>query len=130
MPQTGWHWLAFFTSIIFTFTISHLLEYLIGMATFWIGDVKSLNTIEEIVNVIFSGRLAPLIFLPVALQGAAEILPFKFMAFVPAQIFLGQITLAEVPKVLGIGLAWTVSLGLILAILWRRGIKGYDGFGM
>ena len=130
VPDSWLRWLAFLISIFFTFAISHLLEFLIGLATFWIGDTKSLSTIEEIVNAIFSGRLAPLLFLPPVLQSVAGVLPFKYLAFVPAEIFVGQIAMADIPRVLGIGLLWVVSLGTLIAILWRRGLKNYDGFGM
>lgn len=130
LPTSLWQWAAFITSLFFTFAISHLMEYIIGLSSIWFGDIKSLTTLEEIVNAIFSGRLAPLAFLPFAFQAAADYLPFKYLAYVPAQIFVGQIPLTDIPKTFGIGFAWIAFFGLATWFMWKKGLRRYDGADM
>ncbi len=127
LPYSAWQWLAFIVSIIFTFIISHLLQFMIGLSSIWFGDIKSLSTLEEMVNAIFSGRLAPLAFLPFGFQIAADYLPFKYLAFVPAQIFVGQIALTEIPKIFAVGLLWIVILAALTQVIWYHGLKRYEG---
>lgn len=126
-PSSGWQWLAFIISVLFTFIISHIIQFMIGLSSIWFGDIKSIQTLEEIVNSIFSGRLAPLAFLPFGFQAAANYLPFKYLAFIPAQIFVGQIPLGEVPKIFLIGLLWIVILATLTQFMWSRGLKHYEG---
>lgn len=130
LPTSIWQWIAFISSLFFTFTLSHLMEFMIGLSSIWFGDIKSLTTLEEIVNAIFSGRLAPLAFLPFAFQAAANYLPFKYLAYVPAQIFVGQIPLTDIPKTFGIGFIWVVILGFTTWFIWRQGLRKYDGADM
>lgn len=127
LPNSIWQILAFIISILFTFIISHIIQFMIGLSSIWFGDIKSIQTLEEITNSIFSGRLAPLAFLPIGFQAAANYLPFKYLAFIPAQIFVGQITLTEVPKIFLVGLLWIVVLGGLTQFMWYRGLKRYEG---
>ncbi len=126
-PDSAWQVIAFIISILFTFIISHIIQFIIGLSSIWFGDIKSIQTLEEIVNSIFSGRLAPLAFLPFGFQAVANYLPFKYLAFIPAQIFVGQIPLSEVPKIFLIGLLWIVVLAVLTQFMWSRGLKRYEG---
>lgn len=130
LPASGWQWAAFVASLFFTFALSHLMEFMIGLSSIWFGDIKSLTTLEEIVNAIFSGRVAPLAFLPFWLQTVATYLPFKYLAFVPAQIFVGQISLSEIPKTFVVGSVWIGILGLATWVMWKKGLRKYDGADM
>ncbi len=130
LPTSAWQWIAFIASLFFTFAISHLFEFILGLTSIWLGDIKSLVTLEEIINAIFSGRLAPLAFLPLGIQIAANYLPFKYLAFVPAQIFVGQIPLSDIPKTFAIGFMWVAILSLTTWFMWRRGLRKYDGADM
>lgn len=130
LPSSIWQWLAFVTSLAFTFLLSHLIEFMIGLTSIWLGDIKSLNTLEEIANAIFSGRLAPLAFLPFGFQVLADYLPFKYLAFVPAQIFVGQITISQIPQTFGLGFVWIAILGLATWFMWKKGLRTYDGANM
>ncbi len=71
--------------------------------------------------------MAPLAFLPFGFQIAADYLPFKYLAFVPAQIFVGQIALTEIPKIFAVGLLWIVILAALTQVIWYRGLKRYEG---
>lgn len=129
-PHSMVQWGMFVFSIIFTFLISHFFQYLIGLATFWLGDIKSLQTTQEVIEAIFSGRLAPLVFFAAPIQTLAEYLPFKYLANVPAEIYIGKIPPSEFWPTFLPGIGWVIALSLITVIMWRQGLGRHEGFGM
>ncbi len=129
-PHAITQWLMFVISVGVTFTISHLFQYLIGLSTFWWEDIGALQTTEEVVSAIFSGRLAPLTFFALPIQYLADYLPFRYLAYVPAQIYLGTIKTHEWFSVFGPALLWIIGLGILTRFVWYRGLRRHEGFGM
>lgn len=129
-PTSTAQWLMFLASVCITFIISHLFQYLIGLSTFWWEDINALQTTEEIINAVFSGRLAPLSFFALSIQQIADYLPFKYVAYVPAQIYIGNIGTDQWWPVFAPALAWILGLGLLVVIVWHRGLRRHEGFGM
>lgn len=129
-PTSIMQWFMFIVSLGVTFIISHLFQYLIGLSTFWWEDINALQTTEEIINAIFSGRLAPLTFFALSIQQLANYLPFKYVAYVPAQIFIGNIGVNQWWPVFAPALAWILGLSLLIMFVWRRGLRRHEGFGM
>jgi ABC-2 type transport system permease protein len=63
----------------------------------------------------FSGFIVPLNFFPPPLQAVANALPFRALAQLPINVYLGKVTLSEMlPTLFGL-LAWL----LVLVILGR-----------
>lgn len=129
-PTSIAQWLMFMVSVCITFIISHLFQYLIGLSTFWWEDINALQTTEEIINAIFSGRLAPLSFFALSIQYVADYLPFKYLAYVPAQIYIGNIGTNQWWPVFAPALAWILGLGILIMFVWHRGLRRHEGFGM
>jgi len=129
-PTSFAQWLMFVFSLGITFIISHLFQYLIGLNTFWWEDINALQTTEEIINAIFSGRLAPLTFFTMSIQQLADYLPFKYVAYVPAQIFIGNIGVDQWWPVFAPAFVWILGLSLLIMLVWYRGLRRHEGFGM
>ncbi|MBI2990091.1 MAG: ABC-2 family transporter protein [Candidatus Magasanikbacteria bacterium] len=117
-------------SLIISFLISHLIEWGVGIGAFWLGEVRATEHAIQIVSIVFSGMIAPLSFFPAIFQRMADVLPFAFMAYVPAQIYLNQMEALEAAKQLLSGLAWVGAIGFLCWIMWRRGLKRYEGVGI
>ena len=66
---------------------------------------------------------------PVNVRGFVEMLPFKYLAYFPAAVFLGKIQGPEMYTGLAIELAWVVFFIVLARILWWRGVNRYSGFG-
>lgn len=120
---------AFVASLFMAFAMGFLIEALLGLIAFWFLEVSSLLFIYMLLNYFLSGHMIPLDFLPEWLATAVEILPFKYLAFTPAAIFLGRYEEAELVRVLLIEATWVV--GLFLAVRWtyQRGVRRYGAFG-
>jgi ABC-2 type transport system permease protein len=72
---------------------------------------------------VFSGRLLPLWFFPQGWADLAHALPFQFLGFVPAAIYMGKIQGAEMWLTLGLGLVWVVVLLALAASMWSISIR-------
>lgn len=129
-PAAAWQVPAALIALAISFLLTHALRLGIGLTAFWFGETNALERLRHVIEIVFSGQLAPLAFFPSAVQAAASALPFRFISYVPAQIYLGQLNLAQTAQALGIGLLWTAALSAAVLILWRRGVRRYDGAGI
>lgn len=122
--------IIFAISLITAFSMSQFIEYAIGLTAFWLGETRAVEHATDIIKVIFAGTIAPLTFYPPAFQVIADYLPFKFMGFFPAQVYLGQITIAEAIPQLGLAFIWLGILGTLIAFTWKKGLRTYEGVGI
>ena len=120
---------AFLCSLALAFLIGFLIESLIGLVSFWFLEVSSLLFIYMMFNYFLSGHMIPLDWLPPAITDVVVWLPFKYLAYVPAAIFLGKYEPDELPGVLLVGAAWAVGLLVVNRVTFRRGVRRYGAFG-
>lgn len=123
---------VFFTSLILAFLLGFFLEFCIGLIGFWFLEVTSLTFIYMLMNFLLSGHMFPLELLPsdpVNIRAIVEFLPFKFLAYFPAAVFLGKVEGADMYQGLATELGWVLFFFVLSRILWKRGIRRYSGFG-
>lgn len=129
-PQSWWQALGFLIFLVFSFALSQLLSMAVALTSFWWGENSALNQVQIGLQQLFSGGLAPLPFLPGALQTMANYLPFKYLSYLPTQIYLGRISGQD----LGLALVqfgiWLLGALLFVRWLWHRGLTQYDGAGI
>jgi len=58
-----------------------------------------------------------------------DFLPFKFLAYFPAAVFLGKVEGAEMYQGLAVLTGWVVFFIVLSRVLWWRGVKRYSGYG-
>ena len=66
---------------------------------------------------------------PVNIRGLVEFLPFQYLAYFPAAVFLGKVEGPEMYRGLISEIAWVVFFIVLSRVLWWKGIKRYSGFG-
>ncbi len=124
--------LVFFASLVLSFLLGFFLETTFGLLGFWFLEIASLTFVFMLLNFFLSGHMFPLELLPrepINWQFLVDILPFKFLAYFPAAVFLGKVTGAEMYWGLAIEFAWVVVLILVTRVVWSRGVARYSGFG-
>jgi ABC-2 type transport system permease protein len=62
-------------------------------------------------------------------RAIVEFLPFKYLAYFPAAVFLGKVEGAAMYWGLAIEAAWVIFFIIASRVLWFRGVKRYSGFG-
>ncbi len=82
---------AFALSLVLSFMIGFFFEVSVGMVGFWFLEVTSLLYIVMTLNFFISGHMLPLDLLPEPWSSILKLLPFQYMAYFPAVVFLGKI---------------------------------------
>lgn len=120
---------VFIVSLLASFLLGFFLEACIGLVGFWFLEVTSLGFIYMLLNFLLSGHMFPLELLPVSIGGFLNFLPFKYLAYFPAAVFLGKIRGTEMYVGLAVEIAWVLFFIILARVLWSRGVKRYSGFG-
>lgn len=129
-PQTLLGWLFFLISLITSFALSHALQFLVGFMAFWLGETSALEQVRITMEKVFSGEIAPLVFFPFLVQSVALFLPFKYLSYFPAQIYLNQIGTKEILINFAILSSWLLGLYTVIFLIWQKGLRQYDGSGI
>jgi ABC-2 type transport system permease protein len=109
--------------------VGFFFEACIGMAGFWLLEVTSLMYIVNIINFFVSGQLFPLDLLGPRVAAVLGYLPFQYLAYFPAMVFLELKTGEELAWGLVIELAWAVFFLLLSRWLFRLGLRHYSAYG-
>ena len=121
--------LAYITSLVFSFLLGFFLEATIGMIGFWFLEVSSLLFVYMLFNFFFSGHMFPLDMLPQPWGQIVQYTPLQYLAFFPAQVFLGKIEGWALARGLLVEFAWVVFFIVLSRFLFHRGLKRYSGYG-
>lgn len=95
---------------------------LIGLSAFAVEEVAPFEWIYQKLVFILGGMLIPLDFYPVWLQTISKSLPFAYMMYGPARLFVRPDPALFAQIIIG-QLLWLVVLGGILALVFSRGMK-------
>lgn len=120
---------AFLGSLLMGFLLGFFLEATIGMIGFWFLEVSSLLFIFMLFSFFLSGHMFPLTLLPDSVLTVVNFLPFKYLAYFPAAIFLGKISDADLPMELAIEAVWVAFFIIACRVMYSRGVKRYSGYG-
>src|SRR5947209_13729001 len=83
--------LAYLVSLFLAFFVGFFFEATMGMVGFWFLEVTSLMYVVNTLNFFVSGQMFPLDLLSPFWAGVLKALPFQYMAYFPASVFLGKI---------------------------------------
>ncbi len=136
--------LAYAVSLLLAFVIGFFFEACIGVAGFWLLEVSSLMYILNILNFFISGQMFPLdvmrpspemgdwTILAYALNFLVDLLerlPFQYLAYFPAMVFLGKKQGPELIEGLLLELGWAVFFVVLSRWLYRVGLRHYSAYG-
>ncbi|GAA3643355.1 hypothetical protein GCM10022224_002170 [Nonomuraea antimicrobica] len=110
--------LGYVVTLVLGYVIAVQLALLISLIGFWTMEIGAISLLYRLVSQFFAGTMVPLAFFPGFLGALAEALPFKYLGYVPAAVYVGHI-----PDVTGpvlVELAWVAGLWGLLALTWSR----------
>lgn len=116
-------------SLVFAFLLGFHLEASLGMLSFWFLEITGFLYIMMGINYFFSGHMIPLDLLPAVVRDIAMIMPFQYLAYFPATVWLGRVGRQEMWSGLAIQLLWVVLLVAVCRILLARGLRRYAAYG-
>ena len=83
------------------------------------GTYRIVNTLCAVLG----GMYVPLVFMPQSIQNVLNYLPFRFIMDLPARIYIGNIPPLEAIKLIGIAIAWLVTLIILGKLLIKQASK-------
>ncbi len=95
---------------------------LIGLAAFVSEEVAPFEWIYQKFTFVLGGMLIPLDFYPVWLQSISKALPFAYMMYAPARIFVKP-EWSHFLQLLSNQAGWLVLMGGLLILAYARGLR-------
>lgn len=129
-PVDAWHVVAAILIVGFAYGIIYHWMVLLALAAFWLTDSWSIRFGFRIVAEFGTGAFSPLTFFPGWLQTILFALPFKFLSYVPMQLYLGRLTGAETTRAFLEAAVWLLALVGLTQLVWQRGLRRYEGVGI
>jgi ABC-2 type transport system permease protein len=100
-----------------------------SLLSFWIENTYGIRFTIRVIMEVLAGAIIPLSFFPGVLQKIFLLLPFQFLIYLPMKIYLGKISLSQIPfEILREG-GWIVGFGILNLFIWKRGIRQYVAQG-
>jgi ABC-2 type transport system permease protein len=109
--------------------INFWISLLFGSLGFWSPETWGPRFLFFMFLDFTAGRLFPLDILPKFIQNIVFVTPFPYFSFVQTQLFLGKLSSMEVLRHSLVMTAWIIGLGLLVKVIWSRGLKDYAAAG-
>ena len=122
-PGDVLQWAAFALSVVLAIVVGFGFRLLFNLATFWIVDYRGVGILATLVASFCSGLLVPVRFLPDWLESVVVVLPFVAMLQIPADVFLRELTGAELLGALGFQAFWAAALLLLGRAVFAAGTR-------
>lgn len=119
----------FLVSLALGFLLSMSMNLIIHTLCFFYGDQGSNITLLNYIISILGGGIFPLSFLPAKVFAIINFLPFKFLFFVPANVFLGKMGVSEILYSWLNVSVWIITFFAIYYFLFQKGLKNYTATG-
>ena len=119
-PASLFHAVLFLAYWALSFLILFSMAALLGLAAFWLMTAFSLEWFLMGIMSLFSGGLVPLWFFPAPLAVIAGYLPFAWVSYYPAAVYLGKLDVSATLIHFAIGLVWLGVLSGGTLLLWSK----------
>ena len=120
-------------SILLAYLIYFYVNYILGIASFWIVESQGIRSFYYLLYGVFSGQFIPLVFFPKTLQIIQFFLPFQYTSYVPAMVFIGKYTLGDIqlsiPMVVGLQAFTLLCLYIMSEFLYGLAMKRFTAVG-
>ncbi|UED87173.1 ABC transporter permease [Streptomyces profundus] len=127
-PAEPRRWLLFAWALAMGATMTFSLDIVVGSLAFWWQDISAVDRFRQLITLLLSGALVPLAVMPAAWGPFLAVQPFGYIVAFPIDTLL-EPSAVTLRAGLAIQLGWTLlSLGAA-RIVWRRGLRRYQGAG-
>jgi ABC-2 type transport system permease protein len=117
LPTSWVTWPPFLLSLALATGMGVAFRFLYNVIAFWVLEARAVGGMASVVAAFFGGSYVPLVFLPGWLWTLALWLPFSGMLNVPAEVFMGKLTGANLAGALLLQATWLVALILLARAL-------------
>ena len=122
-PSEPLLWLAFAVSLVLAVIVSFAIRFLANLWSFWVMDWRGPIGLATVLWTVLSGFVIPISFVPGPARIVIERLPFVGMVQTPIEVFLGKHHGLDLLAVLGLQLAWAVTLLALGRVVLSAGTR-------
>lgn len=122
-PVSITNFMLFIIVILLGIPITFFLQMIAGTVGFYSNSIWGMQILRKAIISIFSGIIAPITLFPGWFQTLANILPFQELIYTPINIWLGQISVAEVWPIIIKQITWGIVLYIVAKIFFNHAIK-------
>ena len=112
------------------YIIRLFLSIIVGFIAFWTVDISGPHYSINIIIKFLAGAYFPMNLLPAVFLNISLAFPFVYTFYFPASLYLGKISATQGLIGLGVEIIWLVLLYFIIKILWKFGLRKYEGVGI
>lgn len=123
LPTTALPWMAGLFGILLALVISFLARFALQLISFWVVEIRGIQTLYMVISGFFAGLVFPLALMPDWLHTAALLTPFPSMLQFPVDILSGRATGADIWWLLAQQLGWLVALVVLGRIALAAGTR-------
>ena len=120
----------FLAFVIVSTAMSYSINFLTLITAFKLGKINGLGRIMRMIRHFFAGALVPLYLFPSFIAGIADILPYKYLIFIPIQIITGNISNSEALILLVYAIIWTLVIYAIGIFAFKKLIRYFTAQGV
>lgn len=119
----------FIGTLLFTFLLNILFNLCFHALCFKHGDQDNNIELVNYISWFLAGGFFPLSFVPGIAGRIMQMLPFKYLIYFPANVFLGRYSSHEIITGWLVMSFWIVILYFIYKRIYNNGLKYYTGVG-
>ncbi len=116
-------WLLFLLSVVLAYLLFSIINYMLGIITFWTNSNIGIYMLKMACIHIFSGMFIPVAFYPALLRSACMALPFQYIYYVPLTIVMGEAGGMQAVYGLAGQLLWIGVLAVSGAVMHRKAMS-------
>ncbi|SNX54504.1 hypothetical protein [Thermoanaerobacterium sp. RBIITD] len=121
--------ISFLPFIVITVVLALVADLIgmiaIGLLAFWVEEVSPFFLVYSRLQMLLGGMIIPITFFPSFLYKLSYWLPFKFMVYAPAKLFVSD-QFEEAVSLIGEQIFLCILLFLISISIYRMGVKRLD----
>ncbi|GAA2689694.1 ABC transporter permease [Actinoplanes palleronii] len=110
-------------ALLLGWMLNGLLSLLIGLTAFWTVENTGIAVLYRFVAAFLAGASVPLVFFPAPLRAVADALPFRYIVYQPAAIYIGQVNGPAARDGFVVAAGWIVLLSGLTALVWRQAYR-------
>jgi ABC-2 type transport system permease protein len=116
-------------SLVLAATLRFLFTYVVVLTALWTQQSGNILSFANTLVFLLGGIAAPVTLFPDHYRPLGELLPFRAMAGLPAEIASGALIGQQIAAGYVWQLLWTVCFAAAAVIAWRAGVRKYTAVG-
>jgi ABC-2 type transport system permease protein len=122
-PPEDWRGFAWLPVVaVGGFTVNFMMNMTLALSAFWVEETRGLEFVYNKFLFTIGGMLMPLELFPETLQRIGHWLPLQAIVYIPAKTAVA-FDAAKLPGMLATQAVWIAVIGVVAALVYRKGVR-------